>query len=50
MEKYDKTKISGISNTSLQEKFKKVIYVPPEKERISLTQHRHVNGGTTIPK
>lgn len=24
--------------------------MPPEKERISLTQHRHLTGGSTIPK
>lgn len=29
---------------------KKVVYVAPEKHRVSLTEHRHVTGGTTVPK
>lgn len=29
---------------------RKVVYVAPDKELISLTEHRHKTGGTTIPK
>jgi len=37
--------------TNAQDKLlKKVVYVAPEGERVSLTEHRHITGGTTIPK
>ncbi len=26
------------------------MYVAPEGERVSLTEHRHITGGSTIPK
>jgi len=29
---------------------RKVVYLAPDKELISLTEHRHRTGGTTIPK
>ena len=29
---------------------RKVVYVAPDKELVSLTEHRHKTGGTTIPR
>jgi hypothetical protein len=63
MEKTAKSKMSmmtsnlGGGNASTQQShmvdrsyMRRVVYVAPDKELVSLTEHRDKTGGTTIPK
>ena len=40
------------SNASIFDRsyMRRVVYVAPDKDLVSLTEHRDKNGGTTIPK
>jgi hypothetical protein len=42
--------MSNIGSHIAEKNLKKVVYVTPEKELVSLTNHRHYTGGSTIPK
>jgi len=54
MEKAQKSKlINASTNSSTQVRasfIRKVVYLAPDKELVSLTEHRHRTGGTTVPK
>jgi glutamate racemase len=60
MEKTAKSKMtvmtSGLGGSSSQSQLvdrsymRRVVYVAPDKDLVSLTEHRDKTGGTTIPK